>query len=111
MAKKQSKRYREALAKVPAGTVAIREGVEIVNGFGANKFDATVELGMHLGIDPKQADQGIRGSISLPHRIGATRKVVAFSEEGKSQNRSCGGPVPGQVIGLGGNFFKKLCAH
>ncbi len=82
MGKKQSKRYREALEKVPAGTVAIREGVDIVKGFGANKFDATVELVMHLGIDPKQADQGIRGSISLPHGIGATRKVVAFCEEG-----------------------------
>ncbi|MCK4276846.1 MAG: 50S ribosomal protein L1 [Phycisphaerae bacterium] len=82
MGKKQSKRYREALEKVPAGTVAIREGVDIVKGFGANKFDATVELVMHLGIDPKQADQGIRGSISLPHGIGATRNVVAFCEEG-----------------------------
>ncbi len=82
MAKKQSKRYREALEKVPTGTVAIREGVDIVKGFGANKFDATVELVMHLGIDPKQADQAIRGSISLPHGIGATRKVVAFCEEG-----------------------------
>lgn len=82
MAKKQSKRYRDALEKVPAGTVAIREGVDIVKGFGANKFDATVELVMHLGIDPKQADQAIRGSISLPHGIGATRKVVAFCEEG-----------------------------
>ncbi len=82
MAKKQSKRYRDALEKVPAGSVAIREGVDIVKGFGANKFDATVELVMHLGIDPKQADQAIRGSISLPHGIGATRKVVAFCEEG-----------------------------
>ena len=44
-------------------------------------FDQTVELVMHLGIDPKQADQMIRGSISLPKGIGASRKVIAFCPE------------------------------
>lgn len=45
------------------------------------RFDQAVELVMHLGIDPKQADQMIRGSISLPHGIGKSKKVIAFCED------------------------------
>src|SRR5438093_13194350 len=48
---------------------------------GAKKskgFDQTIELVMHLGIDPKQADQMIRGAVSLPKGIGATKKVIVF---------------------------------
>ena len=51
---------------------------------GAKKrkgFDQTVELVMHLGIDPKQADQMIRGAVSLPKGIGATKRVIAFCPE------------------------------
>ena len=44
-------------------------------------FDQTVELVMHLGIDPKQADQMIRGSVSLPHGIGKTKSVIVFCED------------------------------
>ena len=44
-------------------------------------FDQTVELVMHLGVDPKQADQAIRGSLSLPKGIGASKKVIAFCPE------------------------------
>jgi len=66
--------------KVPSGAVPIARAVEAIQSFPAMKFDPTVELVMHLGIDPRQADQNIRGSISLPHGIGATRKVIAFCE-------------------------------
>src|ERR1043165_3316965 len=51
---------------------------------GAKKskgFDQTIELVMHLGIDPKQADQMIRGAVSLPKGIGATKKVIVFCPE------------------------------
>ena len=80
MAKKNSKRYRQSLESVPKEPVSVAEAVRIVKSFPAGKFDSTIELVMHLGIDPRQADQGIRGSISLKHGIGATRRVIAFCE-------------------------------
>lgn len=81
MGKTRGKVYREDLKKVPQAQVSLEQAVDIIKGFNTTKFDQTVELTMHLGIDPKQADQAIRGSISLPHGIGATRKVIAFCEE------------------------------
>lgn len=81
MGKKKSKRYKAWMEKVPASKVAVREAVDVVKGFASPKFDPTVELVMHLGIDPRQAEQALRGSISLPHGIGKRRRVVAFCEE------------------------------
>lgn len=52
--------------------------VEVLKGFGARKFDQSVELCVHLGIDARQADQLVRGSISLPKGIGKSKRVVAF---------------------------------
>ena len=78
---KKSKRYRAWVEKVPASKVAVREAVDVVKGFTSTKLDPTVELVMHLGIDPRQADQALRGSISLPHGIGRRRRVIAFCEE------------------------------
>lgn len=80
MKKKISKRYQQALDKVPEGKVQIADAVEAIKGFNNTKFDQTVELVMHLGIDPRQADQQLRGSISLPNGIGVSRKVIAFCE-------------------------------
>ena len=80
MPKTRSKRYNESLEKAPAAPVPLAEAVRIIKSFGGTKFDATVELVMHLGIDPKQADQALRGSLSLPHGIGVARKVIAFCE-------------------------------
>lgn len=81
MPRKRSKRYQESAAQVPQGRLSVREAVEAVKSLPSTKFDATIELVLHLGIDPKQADQALRGSISLPHGIGATRRVVAFCED------------------------------
>ena len=80
MPRKRSKRYRESQAKVPEGEVPLAEGVRLVKEFAPMKFDATIELVLHLGIDPKQADQAIRGSLSLPNGIGVRRRVVAFCD-------------------------------
>ena len=80
MSKKKSKRYKEWAEKLPAGKVDIARAVDVVKGFTSPKFDPTVELVMHLGVDPRQADQALRGSISLPHGIGKTKKVIAFCE-------------------------------
>jgi len=81
MGKTQSKRYRQCLEKVPEQPVPVAEAVKVLKEFPATKFDSTVELVMHLGIDAKQADQALRGAISLPNGIGATRKVIVFCDD------------------------------
>ena len=78
----RSKRYKEDVKKVPEGkALPVDQAVDIVKNFKAIKFDQTVELIVSLGIDPKQADQMIRGSLSLPHGVGKTKRVVAFCPE------------------------------
>jgi len=78
----QGKKYplAEAVAKIKAmGEVSSAKSYK-----GSRKrkgFDQTVELVMHLGIDPKQADQMIRGSVSLPKGIGASKKVIVFCQD------------------------------
>jgi large subunit ribosomal protein L1 len=56
-------------------------------------FDQTVELCMHLGIDPRQADQAIRGSVSLPKGIGATKKVIAFCPDDVAEKAKAAGAI------------------
>lgn len=78
---RQGKRYRQCLEKVPAGPVSLDEAIKCLKAMPTAKFDTTVEMVMHLGIDPRQADQALRGSISLPNGIGKTKRVIAFCEE------------------------------
>jgi large subunit ribosomal protein L1 len=80
MPKKRGKRYVEAREKTPEGRLSLDEAVTALKQLPSGKFDSTIELSMHLGIDPRQADQALRGSVSLPHGIGKTRKVIAFCE-------------------------------
>ena len=77
----RSKRYKEDIKKKPAAPVSVDQAIDVVKSFKATKFDQTVELIINLGIDPKQADQMIRGSISLPHGVGKTKRVVCFCPE------------------------------
>src|SRR5271168_3603544 len=78
---KRSKRYVESAKKVVAEMVPVEKAVELLKTFAPTKFDQSVELIFSLGIDPKQADQMIRGSLSLPHGVGKTKRVVAFCSE------------------------------
>ena len=80
MGRTRSKRYKQMLEKIPEGKVSIPAAVDVVKSFEPMAFDATVDLTMELGIDPRQADQALRGSLSLPHGIGKQRRVVAFCE-------------------------------
>jgi large subunit ribosomal protein L1 len=77
---KHSRRYRTLLEKVPEEVVDLDRAIELVRQFGNTKFDQTLEVHMRLGIDPKQADQMVRGSIVLPHGIGRTQRVVVFAK-------------------------------
>jgi len=73
---------RAMLAKKPQAEAAlpIPEAVAVLKSFPPTKFDQTVEIHMRLGIDPKQADQIIRGSLVLPHGIGKSKRVVVFAK-------------------------------
>jgi large subunit ribosomal protein L1 len=80
MSTKRFKRYKEDLAKVPKGKVPLAQAVSVIKSFKPTKFDQTVDIVLHLGIDPKQPDQAVRGAISLPHGVGSSKKVIAFCE-------------------------------
>jgi large subunit ribosomal protein L1 len=81
MPKKHSKRYLEARSKIDLkARYPLNDAIEKLKNFPDAKFNQTVELAMHLGIDPRQADQALRGSVALPHGIGKTRRVIAFCE-------------------------------
>lgn len=77
---KKSKRYQAIEKMVPENAVTLDEGIDLLKQFDKTKFDQTVEVHMRLGIDPKQADQIIRGSIVLPHGIGKTQRVIVFAK-------------------------------
>src|SRR5688572_18559542 len=79
---KKSKRYRGMAKKVSGdrATVPLPKAVELLKTFNTTKFDQTVEIHMRLGVDAKQADQIVRGSVVLPHGIGRTQRVVVFAK-------------------------------
>jgi large subunit ribosomal protein L1 len=78
---KQSKRYRALASQTNSKeTLPLAAAVEKLKKFGNTKFDQTVEIHMRLGVDPKQADQIIRGSVVLPHGIGKTQRVAVFAK-------------------------------
>jgi large subunit ribosomal protein L1 len=78
----RSKRYKKDAESAPRGAVPIDTAVQQLKTFSKTKFDQSVDLVMHLGIDARQADQALRGSISLPKGIGASKRVIAFCAEG-----------------------------
>jgi len=77
----RSKRYREAAKKQVIEPMAVDAAVDLLKSYDATKFDQTAELIFSLGIDAKHADQMIRGSLSLPHGVGKSKRVVAFCAE------------------------------
>src|SRR3954463_16208029 len=78
---RRSKRYKEAAKSAITTPVPVDQAVDAVKAFKPTKFDQSVELIFSLGIDSKQADQIVRGSVSLPHGIGKSKRVVAFCPE------------------------------
>src|SRR5438876_622737 len=77
----ETKRMKAALAKRTVETpVSVEQAVALLKEFPPTKFDQSVEIVMRLGIDPKQADQLVRGSIVLPHGIGKKLRVVVFAK-------------------------------
>ena len=77
---KKSKNYRAALEKVPAEPVSPLAAMNLVKESATAKFDETVTVDFRLGIDTRQADQQLRGTVSLPNGSGKTVRVAVFAE-------------------------------
>ena len=89
----KSKRYTKELEQSGKEAMDITGAVEKIKSYNSVKFDQSVECVLHLGIDSKQADQLVRGSISLPHGIGKQKKVIAFCEEGDVETAKNAGAI------------------
>ena len=86
---KKGKRYRQAAELVAAameqaeGALSMEQAAELVKATGRAKFDESVDLDIRLGVDPRHADQMVRGSVALPHGTGKTVRVLVLTNEGK----------------------------
>ena len=79
---KKGKKYVAALAKVDSSKLyTVEEAVKLVKETSTVKFDATVDVSFKLNVDPKQADQQVRGTLILPHGNGKTKKVLAITDK------------------------------
>ncbi len=90
---KRSKRYNNDAKKAVQEPQSLQQAVKKLKSFASTKFDQSVDIAMHLGIDPKMADQGIRGAISLPNGIGKARRVIAFCEDSESEAAKKAGAI------------------
>ncbi len=98
---KKSKRYREAMKNVDRlKTYDLDEALELVIKNATAKFDESVEVHLVLGISPKQSDQLVRGTITLPYSVGKSKKIVVFAEGDKAKEAEKAGAdlVGGQEL-------------
>ena len=90
----KSKRYKSELQQLDdKETLSLADAVEKIKSFKSVKFDQSIECVLHLGIDPKQADQLVRGSISLPNGIGKQKKVIAFCDDSDTEAAKQAGAI------------------
>lgn len=76
---RHGKKYTDTAKKAPEARVSVEEAVAFVKANAGAKFDESVEVGMHMGCDPRKSDQMIRGTVSLPHGTGKNVKVIVFA--------------------------------
>jgi large subunit ribosomal protein L1 len=79
MARKPGKQYQAALKKVEAREYQLEEAIPLVQKIKFAKFDETVEVHMRLGVDPKHADQMVRGTVVMPNGLGKSKKVLVVA--------------------------------
>lgn len=83
---KRSRRFQEALSKRdPSKQYPLDEAVKLVKEAATAKFDETVEISVRLGVDPRHADQMVRGSVTLPHGLGKTKRVLVLTKGEKEK--------------------------
>lgn len=90
----KGKKYRAALEKFdPTQHYTLEEALKLAIETSTTSFDASVEMHMHLGIDPKQAEQQLRSTVALPHGTGKTVRVVAFVGDDKIKDAKAAGAI------------------
>lgn len=91
---KRGKHYRAAAEMVESGRLyPLEEAIDLLLRFPKRKFDETVEFHIRLGIDPRRSDQMVRGSVSLPHGIGKSLRVIAFAQGDKADAAQAAGAI------------------
>jgi large subunit ribosomal protein L1 len=91
---KRSKAYRAAAAKInPEELYAPLAAVRLAKETSTTKFDSTVEVAVRLGVDPRKADQMVRGTVSLPHGTGKTVRVIVFATGDRAAQAEAAGAV------------------
>ena len=90
---KHGKRFRAAQAVITQDAYSLRDAVALLKQMPQTKFDQSVEVHLKMGIDPKQSDQNVRGSISLPEGLGRSRRVIAFCPVEQVQEAKKAGAV------------------
>jgi len=89
---KKGKKYIEAAKLVDrTNAYSVAEAIELVKKTNTAKFDATVEVAFRLGVDPKKADQQIRGAVVLPHGTGKVQRVLVFAKGEKAKEAEAAG--------------------
>ena len=99
------KNYRDELTKVDRNQMnALEESLRFAKETARAKFDETVEMAIRLGVDPRQADQNIRGTVTLPHGMGKSVRVLAFAKGDKEKEAQDAGA---DFVG-GDDLIKKI---
>jgi large subunit ribosomal protein L1 len=89
---KRSKAYRQAAEKIDlAKLYEPADAIKLTKESSPTKFDATVEVAMRLGVDPRKADQMVRGTVNLPHGTGKTARVIVFAQGAKAEEAVAAG--------------------
>lgn len=89
--KKRSKRYKAAATKVEKKNYSIADAVQRVKETASAKFQEGVDIAVRLGVDPKKADQAIRGTVALPHGIGKAVRVLVIAKSPKDEEAKAAG--------------------
>jgi len=83
---KRSKRYKNGVNQIEKREYAVTEAVQLLKKVATAKFDETIEMAVRLGVDPRHADQVVRGTVSLPHGLGKEIRVLVITKGDKIQD-------------------------
>lgn len=93
MANTKRHKANSEIATKYQGPQSIDEAIKAVKSFKGPKFDQSIEVVVHLGIDPRQADQQLRGSLALPHGVGKSKRVICFCPDEKVNDAKEAGAI------------------
>ena len=107
MARKPGKQYQTALKQVAAKEYQLEEAIPLVQKIKFAKFDETVEVHMRLGVDPKHADQMVRGTVVMPNGLGKSKKVLVIASGDKLREARKPAPISSAARTWSTRFSRK----